>query len=148
MGRAVCGKAAWTRGTHQAGPPVGLAHRTRHTCICTYASTSCPCSHCPQGEQVAGKRGSPRIMGMPCHSTHETALYLIPLLPPFSHFPPGELVACKRGSPLILGIREAPGVRRSSFTRLRDASDTRWRQESIECFIASDASAVIEHTKK
>ncbi len=57
-------------------------------------------------------------------------------------------MACKRGSPLILGIREAPGVRRSSFTRLRDASDTRWRQESIECFIASDASAVIEHTKK
>lgn len=64
-----------------------------------------------------------------------------------THYP-GELVACKRGSPLILGIREAPGVRRSSFTRLRDASDTRWRQESIECFIASDASAVIEHTKK
>ncbi|KAG2485969.1 hypothetical protein HYH03_015293 [Edaphochlamys debaryana] len=64
-----------------------------------------------------------------------------------THYP-GELVACKRGSPMILGIREAPGTRRTSFNRLHDAADTKWRHESIECFIASDASAVIEHTKK
>lgn len=61
---------------------------------------------------------------------------------------PGELVACKRGSPMILGIREPSEQRRSSFNRLRDADDKKWRQESIECWVASDASAVIEHTKR
>ncbi|KAG2426550.1 hypothetical protein HXX76_011775 [Chlamydomonas incerta] len=64
-----------------------------------------------------------------------------------THYP-GELVACKRGSPMILGIKEVPGQRRTSFNRLHDASDTKWRREAIECFIASDASAVIEHTKR
>lgn len=66
-----------------------------------------------------------------------------------THYP-GELVACKRGSPLILGIRD-PAVgsaRRTSFNRLRDAGDKKWRSESIECWVASDASAVIEHTKR
>ncbi|EFJ45967.1 hypothetical protein VOLCADRAFT_105759 [Volvox carteri f. nagariensis] len=64
-----------------------------------------------------------------------------------THYP-GELVACKRGSPMILGIKEEPGARRTSFSRLHDAADTKWRHEAIECFIASDASAVIEHTKR
>lgn len=49
---------------------------------------------------------------------------------------------------MILGIKEEPGARRASFSRLRDAADTKWRHEAIECFIASDASAVIEHTKR
>ncbi|KXZ56100.1 hypothetical protein GPECTOR_2g982 [Gonium pectorale] len=64
-----------------------------------------------------------------------------------THYP-GELVACKRGSPMILGIKEDANVRRTSFNRLHDARDIKWRQESIECYIASDASAVIEHTKR
>jgi glucosamine--fructose-6-phosphate aminotransferase (isomerizing) len=49
---------------------------------------------------------------------------------------------------MILGIKETPGARRTSFNRLHDAADGKWRTESLECFIASDASAVIEHTKK
>lgn len=77
---------------------------------------------------------------------------------------PGELVACKRGSPMIIGIRQpppptldAPGYvggggnhhqRSNSFSRLRDSYDDRWKNEAIECWIASDASAVVEHTKK
>ncbi|GLI68179.1 hypothetical protein VaNZ11_012521 [Volvox africanus] len=64
-----------------------------------------------------------------------------------THYP-GELVACKRGSPMLLGIKEEPGARRASFSRLQDAADTKWRREAIECFIASDASAVIEYTKR
>jgi glucosamine--fructose-6-phosphate aminotransferase (isomerizing) len=75
---------------------------------------------------------------------------------------PGELVACKRGSPMILGIRTqdtstAPGftatrspvwARRDSFNCVSDSLDERWRTEKLECWVASDASAVIEHTKK
>jgi glucosamine--fructose-6-phosphate aminotransferase (isomerizing) len=60
---------------------------------------------------------------------------------------PGEMVACKRGSPLILGIREAPD---GSTVRLASVHDESLSHaaESLECFIASDASAVVEHTKK
>lgn len=58
-----------------------------------------------------------------------------------SHYP-GELVACKRGSPLILGIKEAAGRGRSpSYAR-------RTVDSALECFVASDASAVVEHTKQ
>uniref|UniRef100_A0A7S0WPK8 glutamine--fructose-6-phosphate transaminase (isomerizing) n=1 Tax=Chlamydomonas leiostraca TaxID=1034604 RepID=A0A7S0WPK8_9CHLO len=64
-----------------------------------------------------------------------------------THYP-GELVACKRGSPLILGIKDALGVRRTSFSRIRDADDKKWRSTNMECWIASDASAVVEHTKR
>ena len=64
-----------------------------------------------------------------------------------THYP-GELVACKRGSPMILGIRDPTGQRRASFNRLKDADDKKWRQEAIECWVASDASAVVEHTKR
>lgn len=60
---------------------------------------------------------------------------------------PGEMVACKRGSPLILGIREAPD---GSSVRLASVHDESLSHaaESLECFVASDASAVVEHTKK
>ena len=57
---------------------------------------------------------------------------------------PGELVACKRGSPLILGIKEAVVRRRSSGN---DGSK-RAADSALECFVASDASAVVEHTKQ
>jgi len=63
---------------------------------------------------------------------------------------PGELVACKRGSPLILGVKESHSAmeRRTSFNRLVDADETRWRAAALECWVASDASALLEHTKK
>lgn len=58
------------------------------------------------------------------------------------------MVACKRGSPLILGVRDPVAGRRTSFNRLREASDKKWRSESMECWLASDASALLEHTKR
>lgn len=74
---------------------------------------------------------------------------------------PGELVACKRGSPMIVGIKEGPdgssssskvssgGLgRAASITRLRDQyNDSHWTG-ALEAWVASDASAVIEHTKR
>lgn len=55
---------------------------------------------------------------------------------------PGELVACKRGSPLILGVAEE-GIANGVTAHGGRASSNR-----LECFIASDASAVVEHTKQ
>lgn len=57
---------------------------------------------------------------------------------------PGELVACKKGSPLILGMRseQADSVAKTGSGAVA-AMD-----EPVECFIASDASAVVEHTKR
>ena len=62
---------------------------------------------------------------------------------------PGELVACKRGSPLLLGIRDAPNEEKGS-RRLGHISDSFHRPagEAFEAFLASDASAVVEHTKQ
>lgn len=59
-----------------------------------------------------------------------------------SHFP-GEMVACKRGSPLILGLKEAADRRPSS-----SSPQKRRATQTLEAFIASDASAMVEHTKK
>lgn len=57
---------------------------------------------------------------------------------------PGELVACKKGSPLILGVRSgAPEVMSG-----RGSGATAPADEPVECFVASDASAVVEHTKR
>ena len=58
------------------------------------------------------------------------------------HFP-GELVACKAGSPLLLGIKTAKATPRSSPTR-----STANAEGYLEAFIASDASAFVEHTNK
>jgi glucosamine--fructose-6-phosphate aminotransferase (isomerizing) len=83
---------------------------------------------------------------------------------------PGEMVACKRGSPMIVGIKEGgtpPGgsgggagasssgsrqtmtvTRSASITKLRDQyNDSHWLGP-LEAWVASDASAVIEHTKR
>ena len=67
-----------------------------------------------------------------------------------THYP-GELVACKRGSPLIMGIKASP----VHFSPIKRAvsSDTAesmraMEADSLECFVASDASAFLEHTKK
>ncbi|KAK9805778.1 hypothetical protein WJX73_008652 [Symbiochloris irregularis] len=63
-----------------------------------------------------------------------------------SHYP-GELVATKRGSPLIIGIKNAVTRGRSSWGSM-DGSGKRAATGALECFIASDASAVVEHTKQ
>jgi glutamine---fructose-6-phosphate transaminase (isomerizing) len=67
-----------------------------------------------------------------------------------THYP-GELVACKRGSPLIMGIKAAP-VHFSPMKRTVSSSDNEsmraMEADALECFIASDASAFVEHTNK
>ena len=63
---------------------------------------------------------------------------------------PGELVACKRGSPLILGVRLCPTAKCGSPAPPRTNGLSGWGLsggEAVECFLASDASAVVEHTK-
>ena len=60
---------------------------------------------------------------------------------------PGEMVACKRGSPLILGIKEVPHGASLRLANVHDES-VRHAAGSLECYVASDASAVVEHTKK
>jgi hypothetical protein len=39
-------------------------------------------------------------------------------------------------------------MRRGSFSRIRDAEEPHWRSSVTECWVASDASAVVEHTKR
>lgn len=60
---------------------------------------------------------------------------------------PNELIACKRGSPLLLGVKElgedmGTGA---SFLDLKFISES---GHPKEFFLSSDASAVVEHTKK
>ena len=56
-------------------------------------------------------------------------------------------MACKRGSPLILGIKQSETGASLRLETVHDDSK-RHQDESLECYIASDASAVVEHTKK
>jgi len=63
---------------------------------------------------------------------------------------PGELVACKRGSPMIVGVKEGKGAldRVSSIGHIKERYEKQHWSSGIECWVASDASAVIEHTKR
>ncbi|KAL3699380.1 hypothetical protein R1sor_017402 [Riccia sorocarpa] len=64
---------------------------------------------------------------------------------------PNELVACKRGSPLLIGVK-SPGCPakdvkedadvKDGFSTLKDSGSRK------ELFLASDASALVEHTKR
>ena len=70
---------------------------------------------------------------------------------------PGELVGCKLGSPLILGIKEMPSAapieRNGALEKGTDGDGSKSGSKRIigsrfEYFLASDASAIVEHTKK
>jgi glutamine---fructose-6-phosphate transaminase (isomerizing) len=67
-----------------------------------------------------------------------------------THYP-CELIACKRGSPLIMGIKASP-VHFSPMKHTVSSSDSAsmraMEDDALECFIASDASSFVEHTKK
>ncbi|KAL0379853.1 UNVERIFIED_CONTAM: Glutamine--fructose-6-phosphate aminotransferase [isomerizing] [Sesamum angustifolium] len=59
---------------------------------------------------------------------------------------PNELIACKRGSPLLLGVKELTEEdNRASFNDSKFLSSN---GEPKELFLSSDASALVEHTKK
>ncbi|MBA0805126.1 hypothetical protein Gohar_004667, partial [Gossypium harknessii] len=64
-----------------------------------------------------------------------------------SHHYPNELIACKRGSPLLLGVKELSEDMQSGapFLDLKFISENRHPKE---LFLSSDASAIVEHTKK
>ncbi|KAG6542656.1 hypothetical protein Mapa_015890 [Marchantia paleacea] len=57
---------------------------------------------------------------------------------------PNELVACKRGSPLLIGIKDLGDEveTRDGFVSPKDSGKPK------ELFLASDASALVEHTKR
>lgn len=86
-----------------------------------------------------------------------------------SRFHPGELVACKRGSPLILGVVEDTSQKKNKDTgKSNSAAKVRNKANAVgvnggtttttttttttsvgrEFYLASDASAVVEHTKR
>jgi len=66
-----------------------------------------------------------------------------------SHFP-NECVAVKVGSPLIVGIKSKAFLRPvvDMSTGGFNSSNTSPQEPSVEYFLASDGSAIIEHTKK
>jgi len=64
-----------------------------------------------------------------------------------SVFYPGELVATKRGSPLILGVKSA--LKTPGGGPVSNLDVSMYKSDGpLECFLASDASAVVEHTKQ
>ena len=77
-----------------------------------------------------------------------------------SHYP-GELVAAKRGSPLLLGIVEQEGANTPAHAMLTSegfqtskassespAAKRPKLKQHVEYYFASDASAMVEHTKR
>lgn len=60
---------------------------------------------------------------------------------------PGELLACKIGSPLIIGVKSETVLKVGTPNKLLSGSEV-VREEKVECFLSSDASAIVEHTKR
>ncbi|KAL3832967.1 hypothetical protein ACJIZ3_007703 [Penstemon smallii] len=60
---------------------------------------------------------------------------------------PNELIACKRGSPLVLGVKEL-SKEASNGSSFNDAKFLSSNGQPKELFLSSDASALVEHTKK
>jgi glutamine---fructose-6-phosphate transaminase (isomerizing) len=107
----------------------------------------------------SGREGSPPSSSSPCPPPSFPELVMavaahlegaFALLIKSTHYP-GELVACKRGSPLILGIKASPVHDSPAKLRVSAGDVGAMRSmagDALECFLASDASAFVEHTKK
>jgi glucosamine 6-phosphate synthetase-like amidotransferase/phosphosugar isomerase protein len=69
-----------------------------------------------------------------------------------SAYYPGELVAAKLGSPLLLGVKEgaagAPRPPQLSSSPARRQAPAAAGDGAFEAFVASDASAFVEHTNQ
>lgn len=65
---------------------------------------------------------------------------------------PGECIACKVGSPLLVGIKSKAPVRHvvdvKKFASGLSFSSENLLKQSVEYIVASDANAIVEHTKK
>ncbi|KAH7278868.1 hypothetical protein KP509_38G060600 [Ceratopteris richardii] len=64
-----------------------------------------------------------------------------------SPYYPNELVACKRGSPLLLGVKET-GDMRTDINVESDLSAEGHHGKPKEYYLASDANAIVEHTRR
>ncbi|KAH7278858.1 hypothetical protein KP509_38G059700, partial [Ceratopteris richardii] len=64
-----------------------------------------------------------------------------------SPYYPNELVACKRGSPLLLGVKET-GDMRTDINVESDLSAEDHHGKPKEYYVASDANAIVEHTRR
>ncbi|KAH7278884.1 hypothetical protein KP509_38G062200 [Ceratopteris richardii] len=64
-----------------------------------------------------------------------------------SPYYPNELVACKRGSPHLLGVKET-GDMRTDINVESDLSAEGHHGKPKEYYLASDANAIVEHTRR
>ena len=60
---------------------------------------------------------------------------------------PGELVCCRRGSPVVFAVRNAVGAQLQRFRNSLELTGDCFAGEPLECFIASDDKAIIEHAR-
>ena len=60
---------------------------------------------------------------------------------------PGELVCCRKGSPIVLGLKDSAKASRRRFGSMRESQSDCYGNDTLECFIASDDKAIIEHTR-
>ena len=60
---------------------------------------------------------------------------------------PGELVCCRKGSPVVFAIKSQNGAHGRRFHTSADLSGGRFGDSPLECFIASDDKAIIEHSR-
>ncbi|KAH7278886.1 hypothetical protein KP509_38G062400 [Ceratopteris richardii] len=64
-----------------------------------------------------------------------------------SPYYPNEIVACKRGNPLLLGVKET-GDMRTDINVESDLSAEGHHGKPKEYYLASDANAIVEHTRR
>ena len=60
---------------------------------------------------------------------------------------PGELVCCRKGSPVVFAVKDTHGAALRRFSTSTDLGGRCFDGHPLECFIASDDKAIIEHTQ-
>jgi hypothetical protein len=60
---------------------------------------------------------------------------------------PGELVCCRKGSPVVFAVKNTQGAQLRRFRTTRDLHGDCFDGQPLECFIASDDKAIIEHAR-
>jgi glutamine---fructose-6-phosphate transaminase (isomerizing) len=60
---------------------------------------------------------------------------------------PGELVCCRKGSPVVFAVKNEDGRQGSRYWQTKDLNGSSFAGKPLECFIASDDKAIIEHAQ-
>lgn len=60
---------------------------------------------------------------------------------------PGELVCCRKGSPVVFAVKSTSGAHMRRFRTTHDLAGDCFGASPLECFIASDDKAIIEHSR-